>query len=162
MQFINYQIHLLLYSKYKSFVIILLYFLVYILLINTKISYCMMEEPGSPLSDSDAILEVEGENEPATVREYVNYPDVAEAKEGLANQSPIIKEIESYADSQTQLLRRIYDQAERINDQAEVIARHEKRIEELLENKARLHRELFDAQSKAAKQISRKIWFFRR
>ena len=149
---INYFIHSLLHSRHYKFIYLFIFVLVYTYLNFFNLSYCMMEEPGTPLSDIS--LEIEGENVPPygpghplyvapEPPEIPEYPETAEAKQELANQSPILQEIESYTASQEQLLKRL-------NDQADYYAQREKlmidRIYELMNERSRLSLELYEEQ----------------
>ena len=105
---LNYYCHVILNNKYQIQIYLFIYVMLYITSKSTYFAFCMSEEEAFRLSD----ISIEIEEEEPRQFEYIEYPITVEAKQELRQQSPILKEIESYAASQEQLLKRIDEQAE--------------------------------------------------
>src|SRR3546814_7075989 len=99
LQYINYKIHLLLNNKYKIFINIFIYTIVYLLITNNQIAYCMTE--GNEI------------------------PEIAEAKDQPSHQVQALKkEIVDFAGTQIQLLEEIERLQTLIDDRDEIGRAH--------------------------------------
>lgn len=101
MNYINYQIHLLLQSKYKLLINLFILFLIYITFYNQNISYCMVEDN----------LEIERKAEFSIVTQVVQPQKhknslIYEAIEEFLNPMQIVKEKEEIIQKQIKMLNK--------------------------------------------------------
>lgn len=100
LQYINYRTHLLLNNKYKLFINITIYALIFLFIINTQKAYCMTEGYDVPVIAEAKEFQNPSQQSLAIKREIIEYADL---------QAPLLKQIENQNNEITVLQDKIVE-----------------------------------------------------